>query len=248
MNIFDTPLTLNEMELILEDNIRNHANNLRIIGDLDLSKDDYKYLRLKLKGIIHHEINLNLIEKYKLCILAGQVFAFLYETDEKAHFDVFDEFINKLYQYQIRGFVTILSEAFCENGIETFGVGGDSLTELYELIGMHVGLIEKYYVDFFGMLNESLDYYDVNNYEERISEFFYADRKRFYKYLNNEYLQRMFVEARELFIDCKVNNLTKKELYQRYPLASSKIIENCIQWCKVYNNEIGAINRKALLK
>ena len=233
------------MEQILEKNIRNRSGNMRIIGDLDLSKDDYKYLRLKLKGIIRQEADLILIEKYKLSIITGQVFAFLYESEEKANFKVYDEFISKLNQYQVRAFLTIISEAFCDMGIETFGINGDTLVDLYEVAGMHVGLKQTHQNDFFALLDESLDYFDIRKFEDKISDRFLV--KGHYKYINKQNLERMFAELRELFIDCKVNNLTKDILYQKYPVVSNKLILSCHDWCKAYST-IEPLNRKALSK
>ncbi len=231
MNLLQTPLTLLEIERLLEKELRNEEKDYRIIGDLDLSYEEYCFLTLKAKGLQRYENNLVMLEKYRFVVLVSWVFSMRYANIEKVNYETMYREINNLQQHIMRKTISIIAGTFEEYGIYTYGLDIYSLEGLFELIGIHSGIPNRVHERLFNILEESLNYKDMNRFEQQLMLELEPRMTAIYEYMEEDTKKKLFHETREIFIDCRMNNLTIEELQDKYVYASKSILINLVQWC-----------------
>lgn len=230
MNLLQTPLTLLEIERLLEKELRDEEKNYRIIGDLELTYEEYCFLILKAKGLQRYENNLVMLEKYRFVVLVSWVFSMRY-ANEKVSYDTMYIEINKLQQHIMRKTIGILAGTFEEYGIYTYGLDIYSLEGLFELIGIHSGIPHKVHERLFNILDESLNYKDMNRFEQQLMLELKPRMTVIYEYMQEDMIKKLFIETREIFIDCRMNNLTIEELQKKYVYASKGLLISLVRWC-----------------
>lgn len=231
MNLLQTPLTLLEIERLLETELRNEEKDYRIIGDLDLTYEEYCFLTLKAKGLQRYENNLVVLEKYRFVVLVLWVFSMRYANIEKVNYETMYRKINKLQQHIMRKTISIIAGTFEEYGIYTYGLDIYSLEGLFELIGIHSGIPNRVHERLFNILEESLNYKDMNRFDQQLILELEPRMTAIYEHMEEDTKKKLFHETREIFIDCRMNKLTIEELQDKYVYASKSILVNLVQWC-----------------
>lgn len=235
MYLLQTPLTLLEIEHLLERELMDEEKGLRLVSDLNLTYEEYCFLSLKAKGLQRYENDLVMLEKYKFVVLVLWVFSLQYGNLEKIKYSKIRDKINNLQQHIMRKTVTIIAETFDENGINTYGKDIYTLEGLLSLIGIHAGIPEKLHDKLFGLLNESMNYQDMTDFDKKLKLDLEPRMTAIFEYMDEKTIGKLLHETRDIFIDCKVNNLSLEELKEKYTYASKKIIENCVRWCEETN-------------
>ena len=241
MNLLDADLTLLEIEKLLEGEIKNEQKNLRIIGDLDLSYEDYKYMILRLKGLTKYKWNIEVFERYKLSILTTWIFTLRYEADKSYLYDKVKEILNSLQQHHMRYCIQTCAAAFEEYGIETYGIDIYSLEGIFEVSAIHAGVPKQAQDEFYQLLEDSLDYSNIHLLEKKLIGSVSPKLQEIYKYINNQHQKRIIYSAREIYIDCKIKKFTLSELFEKYPESSRKLIEGCYIWCIDYEDNMNQV-------
>lgn len=232
MNLLQTPLTLLEIEHLLERELRNDDKNYRIVGDLGLTYEDYCFLSLKAKGLKKYENNLDMLEEYRVVILVSWVFALRYASPEKVTREVMYNKINSMQQHAMRKTITMLAETLEEYGVNTFGKDIYSIEGLLTVIGIHAGIPEKVHNTLFGIVEDSLNYKDMSQFEEQLMNELEPKMSSIYSYLGSEARKKLIHEVRDIFIDYKVNNLSEEEITNKYTSTSLQLINSCVKWCE----------------
>ncbi|WP_455715616.1 hypothetical protein [Anaerosporobacter sp.] len=232
MNLLQTPLTLLEIEHLLEKELMDEKKGLRIVSDLNLTYEEYCFLSLKAKGLQRYDSDLIMLEKYRAVILVSWVFSLRYGNMEKVNYSKMCNKINNLQQHIMRKTINLIAETFDENGINTYGKDIYTLEGLFSLIGIHAGIPEKLHNKLFGLLDESLKYQDMTVFEEKFKSDLEPRMTEIFEYMDEETVGKIIHETRDIFIDCRVNNLALEELMEKYTSASKKILENCVHWCE----------------
>lgn len=230
MNLLDAALSLKEMEQLLAKELQNDKKDIRIIGDMELSCEDYKCLALKLKGMQQYGCHLDVLDDYKLCLIVTWAFALRYERESKIAYQNMKEMILGQPQYLVRKFLEICESAFMEYGIITFGISAKTLDGLCSLIAIHAGIPKQMLPALFAILSDSLRYSEMHILEQTLRNNMSDHMREVYRYVGEEYQKKMFQVTREMFIDCKLNQLPREELLLKYPYTSSQIMDACIQW------------------
>lgn len=235
MYLLQTPLTLLEIEHLLERELMDEEKGFRLVSDLNLTYEEYCFLSLKAKGLQRYENDLVMLEKYKFVVLVLWVFSLQYGNIEKIKYSKICDKINNLQQHIMRKTVTIIAETFDENGINTYGKDIYTLEGLLSLIGIHASIPEKLHDKLFGLLNESMNYQDMTDFDKKLKLDLEPRMTAIFEYMDEKTISKLLHETRDIFIDCKVNNLSLEELKEKYTYASKKIIENCVRWCEETN-------------
>jgi hypothetical protein len=240
MKILDASLSLSEMETVLEHAILNDENDIRIIGDLELSYEDYKCLALKLKGITKYKENIELFDRYKLCAVVAWVFALRYEKEDKIDHTLVKRLLGNLPQHQLRYVLNLFTTTFSDYGLDDYEVDTNSLDGFFVVAAIHAGIPTDLQDEFFHMMEESLLHQDMTELEEQIMKNLSTRMVEIYKYIDESIIRDMIRVCRELFVDYKINQLSKEEVLNKYPSTSRSIIEGCFKWCEEYeaNNEL----------
>lgn len=232
MKLLQNPLTLFEIEKLLENELRDGKKNYRIIGDLDLTYEEYCFLELKSRGLKQYRDNLQFLEKYRLVILVTWVFGLRYATVDKSGYYQIREDIGKLKQYVVRKTLSIIGEAFDENALNTFGEDVSTLDGLFTIIGIHAGIPDNAYNKLFSLLEESLNYKDIARLELQIKKELDSTLTSVYEHVNGKTLSRFILQMREIYIDCRESAYTLEELEDKYIFAPRKFLERCLIWCE----------------
>jgi hypothetical protein len=232
MNILNKPFTLLEIEHLLDEELSDERNNYRIIGDLNLTYEEYCYLELKSKGLQRYESNLTMMEQYKFVLLVSWVFSIRYTDKENLKLDELRNKFQKLPQHTQRQAVKIIAEVFHEYGINTYELNPYTIEGLYAILAIHAGIPEKLHNEIFSILEESLHYKDVNQLEKKL-KYELSPRMNFiYEYVDTDTIRKLFRDIRSLFIDCRVKGMGLDELTVKYPFISMSLIRNCFSWCE----------------
>lgn len=232
MNLLQTPLTLLEIERLLEKELRDEEKDYRIIGDLELTYEEYCFLSLKAKGLQRYENDLAIIEKYRFVTLVTWVFSMRYANIEKESYEAMHNKVNKLQQHTMRKTIHVIAGTFEEYGINTYGLDIYSLEGLFALIGIHAGIPNKAHNRLFNILEESLNYKDMNRFEQQLMLDLEPRMTVIYNYMEEDTKKKLFHETREIFIDCRMNNLSLEELKEKYVYASKSILNSLVCWCE----------------
>lgn len=232
MNLLQTPLTLLEIERLLEKELRDEEKDYRIIGDLELTYEEYCFLSLKAKGLQRYENDLAITEKYRFVTLVAWVFSMRYANIEKASYEAMYIKVNKLQQHTIRKTIHVIAGTFEEYGINTYGLDIYSLEGLFALIGIHAGIPKKAHDRLFNILEESLNYKDMNRFEQQLMLELEPRMTLIYNYMEEDTKKKLFHETREIFIDCRMNNLSIEKLKEKYVYASKSILNSLVYWCE----------------
>lgn len=232
MNLLQTPLTLLEIERLFERELRDEEKGYRIIGDLELTYEEYCFLTLKAKGLQRYENDLVMIEKYRFVLLVSWVFSMRYGNIDKTNYETMYNKINKLQQHIMRKTINIMAGTFEEYGINTYGLDIYSLEGLFALIGIHAGIPHKVHKRFFNILEESLNYKDMNRFEQQLMLEIEPRMTAIYEYMEEDTKKKLFHETREIFTDCRMNNLSIEELQAKYVYASKSLLISLVRWCE----------------
>lgn len=232
MNLLQTPLTLLEIERLLEKELRDEEKDYRIIGDLELTYEEYCFLSLKAKGLQRYENDLAIIEKYRFVTLVTWVFSMRYANIEKESYEAMYNKVNKLQQHTMRKTIHVIAGTFEEYGINTYGLDIYSLEGLFALVGIHAGIPKKAHDRLFNILEESLNYKDMNRFEQQLMLELEPRMTVIYNYMEEDTKKKLFHETRDIFIDCKMNNLSIEELKEKYLYASKSILNSLVCWCE----------------
>lgn len=235
-SILNTSLSLSEMEEVIEEKLLDSTQNIRIIGDLGLSQDDFKCLLLKLKGFNKYNNNFSAFITHRLGVVTTCIYSLRYENST-SNAEIINELIINMGQYQVRSFFKICTNTLEEYGLSTYGTEVSSLQGLLELFTVHAGIETKFYNEFFESMNNSLGLKEIRELGDKIINGFSKELRNKYKYLPNIVLKDMITSYRSAFVDCKIKGFTEKNLLEKYSLVSSEIIKECVKWCKNYEAE-----------
>ncbi len=230
MTMINPPMTLKGIEKRLE----KELSDTRIIGDMDFSYEDYRFLATKVKGLLKFQSSLSDLRDYKLCLATYWVFTLKYEDINKAGFQDVMKLINRLPQYQVKYFLNLSLEAYHEYGIDTFGKDDASVETVSSITAMHAGMDEDFYETLFHILDDSLKYASVDELYEKIMSNLSNRMNNIFKYIDEDIRSEMFYDCRDMFIDYKINKMSSEELLNKYHFMSRRLLDACIEWCKIH--------------
>lgn len=226
-------LSLYEMEEELEKQLKKPNNNIRILGDMNLSGEDYQYLLLKMRGLEKYHTALELCENFRLSILTFLIFSMRREKRGGNYCMKLKDYLMGLEQHQIRYCIEIILQAFDEYGLHMFGMEKTgTIDDLLELLVVHTGIPEELQDDFCHLLDDSLMYGEFSSIEERFLYRLPAYMKNLYRFVRKDVLIQMMDYSREMFRDYRINGITRREAYAKYPLMSSNLMKACFHWCE----------------
>lgn len=141
MNSINPSLSLIEIQKLLEHNIKNNRDNIRMISNLNLTEEDYLCLKQKITEKMRHDINnVKLWERYALSIMVLLIFALRFEDEETTYIDEIEYRMRHIRQYKIRYILEILMDTIEKNKIETFNMNEVSVDEFVKLVRIHSGM------------------------------------------------------------------------------------------------------------
>lgn len=233
MRMLNTSLSLNQIEEELERQLREPKNYIRILGDLELSMEDYQYLLFKIRGLKKYQDHPEFFERFRLSILTLWIFTLRMKKGGQSHCKQIREELQKMNQYHVRRYVTMMLDAFGEYGLNVFGMSGEGTVDgLLELLVIHTGIPENLQDDFCHLLDDSLAYGEFSVVESRFFMRLPLHMQQLYSFVKRDVVVQMVDYSRKMFLDYRLNGITCREAYEKYPLMSSNLMKGCFRWCE----------------
>lgn len=227
--MLDSTLSLCEMETLLDELLQEKKGSIRMLGDLDLSLEDYKILSLRLRGFAKYHKNFALYQKYALSLLAMGVFAFRYEDNGQQAMEKIDVLVKGVPQHLERALYSTFDTIFQLYKLSTYGIEIQDYNSLLQVLMIQCGLSEQSYVHLFNMF-DSMDQGDLDE-REKIMLVRKLEELNSSSSLNSEVKAMLLQHLFTVYKDCKEHSYTKEELYKRYEDVSNRLIEATAAWC-----------------
>ena len=198
------------------------SEDIRIIGDLNISYEDYVTIREKISKLMDYKDNITVWNQYRLCTLVSWVFSLIYE-DAEYNATNFMESFDGFHQYTVRYLLDIYNETFEEFGLEIPGLVINSEESLQEAIILQAGVPDEYHKVLFDALNSTVDETTVN-IEKDVMKDFSPKIKTMFKCLNRDRQKKLVNLYRKAFIEIKVKGMSRDEVLKRNPITSRRVI------------------------
>ena len=200
------------------------SEDIRIIGDLNISYEDYVTIREKISKLMDYKDNITVWNQYRLCTLVSWVFSLIYE-DAEYNATNFMESFDGFHQYTVRYLLDIYNETFEEFGLEIPGLVINSEESLQEAIILQAGVPDEYHRMLFDALNSTVDETTVN-IEKDVMKDFSPKIKTMFKCLNRDRQKKLVNLYRKAFIEIKVKGMSRDEVLKRNPITSRRVISS----------------------
>ena len=200
------------------------SEDIRIIGDLNISYEDYVTIREKISKLMDYKDNITVWNQYRLCTLVSWVFSLIYE-DAEYNATNFMESFDGFHQYTVRYLLDIYNETFEEFGLEIPGLVINSEESLQEAIILQAGVPDEYHKVLFDALNSTVDETTVN-IEKDVMKDFSPKIKTMFKCLNRDRQKKLVNLYRKAFIEIKVKGMSRDEVLKRNPITSRRVISS----------------------
>ena len=215
-------VSLLDLERKFEEEIT--SEDIRIIGDLNISYEDYMTIREKISKLMDYKDNITVWNQYRLCTLVSWVFSLIYE-DAEYNATNFMESLDGFHQYTVRYLLDIYNETFEEFGLEIPGLVINSEESLKEAIILQAGVPDEYHGVLFDALNSTVDECTVN-IEKDVMKDFSPKIKAMFKCLNRDRQKKLVNLYRKAFIEIKVKGMSRDEVLNRNPITSRRVISS----------------------
>ena len=215
-------MSLLDLERKFEEEIT--SEDIRIIGDLNISYEDYITIREKINKLMDYKDNITIWNQYRLCTLVSWVFSLIYEAAEY-NATTFMESFDGFHQYTVRYLLDIYNETFEEFGLEIPGLVINSEESLQEAIILQAGVPDEYHKVLFDALNSTVDETTVN-IEKDVMKDFSPKIKTMFKCLNRDRQKKLVNLYRKAFIEIKVKGMSRDEVLKRNPITSRRVISS----------------------
>ena len=236
MRFFSADSTLYEMEQQLENYFFEEEHNLRIIGDLPISFEDYKYLNFKMKGIIQYISRVEVLEQYRLCFLTTLIFAIQFEKNVKMTLKHYEQFMNQFQQHQFRFCMRMLAETFHEMGLSTYNISVNSSKDLLELLVIHTSLPKNKSEEIFEILEDYFTQKQCYLLDEEIYSQLDRTLLGIYPFLSLDgkgfQLSHLL---KELYEACYLEHKSLEQLFDDFDTLPKQLIEDCYRWFNTYS-------------
>ena len=215
-------VSLLDLERKFEEEIT--SEDIRIIGDLNISYEDYMTIREKISKLMDYKDNITVWNQYRLCTLVSWVFSLIYE-DAEYNATNFMESLDGFHQYTVRYLLDIYNETFEEFGLEIPGLVINSEESLQEAIILQAGVPDEYHGMLFDALNSTVNECTVN-IEKDVMKDFSPKIKTMFKCLNRDRQKKLVDLYRKAFIEIKVKGMSRDEVLKRNPITSRRVISS----------------------
>ena len=215
-------MSLLDLERKFEEEIT--SEDIRIIGDLNISYEDYITIREKIRKLMDYKDNITVWNQYRLCTLVSWVFSLIYE-DAEYNATNFMESFDGFHQYTVRYLLDIYNETFEEFGLEIPGLVINSEESLQEAIILQAGVPDEYHKVLFDALNSTVDETTVN-IEKDVMKDFSPKIKTMFKCLNRDRQKKLVNLYRKAFIEITVKGMSRDEVLKRNPITSRRVISS----------------------
>jgi hypothetical protein len=92
-------------------------------------------------------------------------------------------------------------------------------------LAIHAGIPDQLLSAFVAILEDSLKYDDKKKLKQNMINNMSGHMREVYRYIDEQNLLNLLEVARNVYIDCKENNMDKDEVLRKYQYTSRQIID-----------------------
>ncbi|MBR3771404.1 MAG: hypothetical protein IKL07_03965 [Clostridium sp.] len=227
--MLDSVLSLKEMERAIGNAILRKKGRVRTIGDLELTNEDYKLLELRFRGFSKYRNDLEVYEKYSLCLLTLGTFYFKVESDWRHVRDVIQDYARTTPQHLQRRILEVFDNTVKEYSLSNPGVHLTNVNQLIQLFLFYSYDNESAYQKYFSELDKYIDGgYTDKSIATVNKKVFYREEELF----EEEVKEKVFTTYHKAYLDCIQNHLSVEEMMKKYYRLSNLFVTSCCRWCE----------------
>ncbi len=238
MNVLEADFNLYDIEKLLEEMLRSEDKQIRAIGDLDLSYEDYKYLVFRVKGLQKYITRLEVFMEYRLSIVTALVFSVRYEQSISGTFKEIINMIESLQQHHVRYCVRCCADAFYELGLPTYGISVNSIEDFIEVLILHAGLYHEILNKLFVLLEQHYATPNYRLYDHDLMQQLQTELRTACCLESHEVeFYNVAVVTKKLFESSCKKHLSLKQMMEKHENVSSNLIEASYLWSVQFSQD-----------
>lgn len=229
MSMLDSVLSLKEMERAIGNAILRKKGQVRTIGDLGLTNEDYMLLELRFRGFEKYRNDLEIYEKYSLCLLTLGTYYFQTESDWRHTRDIIQNYAKKTPQHLQRRILEVFDNTVKEYALSNPSVHLTTINQLIQLFLFYSYSNESTYQKYFLELDKCSDGGYTDEFFDSVNKkVFYREEEIF----EEEVKKKVFSTYKEAYFDCIQNQLSETDMMKKYYRVSCLFVSSCCKWCQ----------------
>ncbi len=224
MKVFKDRYSLYDIEEKLEWEYSNNSK-IRIVGDINLDYEDYRFLLEKYKAMSPHMGNMDVMMKYRLVQITSWTFFMRHEDPGRIYIDDFTPLIKKIPQHVAGMYLQLYSDTFCEYGFATAAINDLSIPGLFAVVALQAGMSKEEYSVLFDIINKRNNITVPRLYEENLFGQISYRMGQMFKYLDKESYCRVIEEICRVYVDTRINGYSVNDVLIRNERASYTLVE-----------------------
>lgn len=204
MKVFKERYSLHDIEEKLEWEFSGNKK-IRIVGDINLDYDDYRFLLEKLELIKPHMGNLDLLMRYRLSQIVSWAFFMRYEDPGRIYIADYEKVLKHIPQHVAGHYLQMYSDAYCEYGFATASINDLSVKGMFQVVALQAGMSREEYGVLFDIINSKDNLTVPKLYEENLFGQISYRMGQMFRYLDGDTYCRVIEEICRVYVDTKFN-------------------------------------------
>ena len=228
MGILDSALSLDEMEQVLGSIILKNKGKIRTIGDIGLTNEDYKIIELHFRGFQNYLGDINMYQRYSLCLLTYGTYLLKSEPDNKKVVEVMQSIVNQVPQYMHRKVFEVFDNTIKDYALSNPSIHLTNVSQLIQIFLMYSYDDELTYNTYFSEIEKCSDQAYTEEVFDALNKKVFVREQELY----DETTKKMvFSMCRAAYFDCMKNGLNEDEMLNKYARISYLFVKSCCKWC-----------------
>ena len=231
MRLFNENLILNRMEQILSEQL----TQVKIIGDIPLSRNDFEYLAEKIRVFIQNGVENELFNKYRASIATFLVFGAVYYYDGGTYWPNIEKYTGDIQTNRRNDFYKRFIYILEHLNLPRFEKEQEEGFRYVTPILCHAGIPQSCLDDYFEVVSDTLN--NTAFFEGHIlEEFKYFMRFkvqkpviRYFEFLENE-AEEFLQNSRDLLLYIDGSNSSVEDAKIKFQDLPKRMIERCFEW------------------
>ena len=224
MKVFKERYSLHDIEEKLEWEFSGNKK-IRIVGDINLDYDDYRFLLSRLEVLKPQIGNLDLIMRYRLSQIVSWAFSMRYEDPGRIYIADHESVLKHFPQHVAGHYLQMYSDAYCEYGFATAAINDLSIRGLFQVVALQAGMSREEYGVLFDIINSKAHLTVPKLYEENLFGQISYRMGQMFRYLDEDTYCRVIEEICRVYVDTKFNKYSKNEVLMNNEKAAYTLVD-----------------------
>lgn len=224
MKVFKERYSLYDIEEKLEWEYSGNKK-IRIVGDINIDYDDYRFLMDKLRAIQPHVGNLEVMMKYRLSQITSWIFYLRYEDPSRIYISDYHMIMKHIPQHVEKHYLQMYSDAFCEYGFATAAINDLTLQGLFAVVALQAGMSREEYGTLFDIINTKNNLTVPKLYEEKLFDQISYRMGQMFRYLDKDTYCTVIEEICRVYVDTRINKYSVNDVLMNNEKAAYTLVD-----------------------